>query len=96
MEKSSHIAWKLVPLRHNFPLKVVPLIEVPVDPINNTDASFANQDSTSCKIVKESDSYSELEEITPRCYVICFQAAMCGFSVELPPLTCSSFNYCHP
>jgi hypothetical protein len=28
MEKSSQIAWKLVPLRHLFPLKVVPLIEV--------------------------------------------------------------------
>jgi hypothetical protein len=27
MEKSSQIAWKLVPLRHFFPLKVVPLIE---------------------------------------------------------------------
>jgi hypothetical protein len=28
MEKSSLIAWKIVPLRHFFPLKVVPLIEV--------------------------------------------------------------------
>jgi hypothetical protein len=28
MEKSSQIAWKIVPLRHFFPLKVVPLIEV--------------------------------------------------------------------
>jgi hypothetical protein len=28
MEKSSQIAWKIVPLRHYFPLKVVPLIEV--------------------------------------------------------------------
>jgi hypothetical protein len=28
MEKSSQIAWKLVPLRHFSPLKVVPLIEV--------------------------------------------------------------------
>jgi hypothetical protein len=28
MEKSSQIAWKLVTLRHFFPLKVVPLIEV--------------------------------------------------------------------
>jgi hypothetical protein len=28
MEKSSQIAWELVPLRHFFPLKVVPLIEV--------------------------------------------------------------------
>jgi hypothetical protein len=28
MEKSSQIAWKIVPLRHVFPLKVVPLIEV--------------------------------------------------------------------
>jgi hypothetical protein len=28
MEKSSQIAWKVVPLRHFFPLKVVPLIEV--------------------------------------------------------------------
>jgi hypothetical protein len=28
MEKSSQIAWKCVPLRHFFPLKVVPLIEV--------------------------------------------------------------------
>jgi hypothetical protein len=28
MEKSSHIAWKIVPLRHFFPLKDVPLIEV--------------------------------------------------------------------
>jgi hypothetical protein len=28
MEKSSQIAWNLVPLRHLFPLKVVPLIEV--------------------------------------------------------------------
>jgi hypothetical protein len=28
MEKSSQIAWKLVPLRHFLPLKVVPLIEV--------------------------------------------------------------------
>jgi hypothetical protein len=28
MEKSSQIAWKTVPLRHFFPLKVVPLIEV--------------------------------------------------------------------
>jgi hypothetical protein len=28
MEKLSQIAWKLVPLRHFFPLKVVPLIEV--------------------------------------------------------------------
>jgi hypothetical protein len=29
MEKSSQIAWKIVPLRHFFPLKIVPLIEVP-------------------------------------------------------------------
>jgi hypothetical protein len=28
MEMSSQIAWKIVPLRHFFPLKVVPLIEV--------------------------------------------------------------------
>jgi hypothetical protein len=28
MEKSSQIAWKIVPLRLFFPLKVVPLIEV--------------------------------------------------------------------
>jgi hypothetical protein len=28
MEKSSQIAWKIVPLRHFFPLKVVPHIEV--------------------------------------------------------------------
>jgi hypothetical protein len=28
MEKSSQIAWKIVPLRHFFSLKVVPLIEV--------------------------------------------------------------------
>jgi hypothetical protein len=28
MEKSSQIAWKIVPLVHFFPLKVVPLIEV--------------------------------------------------------------------
>jgi hypothetical protein len=28
MEKSSQIAWKIVPLRHFFPLKVVPLVEV--------------------------------------------------------------------
>jgi hypothetical protein len=28
MEKSSQIAWKIVPLRHYFPLKVVPLIEI--------------------------------------------------------------------
>jgi hypothetical protein len=28
MEKSSQIAWKIVPLRHFFPLKVAPLIEV--------------------------------------------------------------------
>jgi hypothetical protein len=28
MVKSSEIAWKLVPLRHFFPLKVVPLIKV--------------------------------------------------------------------
>jgi hypothetical protein len=28
MEKSSQIAWKIVPLRHFFPLKVVPLIEI--------------------------------------------------------------------
>jgi hypothetical protein len=28
MENSSPISWKLVPLRHFFPLKVVPLIEV--------------------------------------------------------------------
>jgi hypothetical protein len=28
MEKSSQITWKIVPLRHFFPLKVVPLIEV--------------------------------------------------------------------
>jgi hypothetical protein len=28
MEKSSQIAWKIVPLRHFFPLKVVPPIEV--------------------------------------------------------------------
>jgi hypothetical protein len=27
MKKTSQIAWKLVPLRHFFPLKVVPLIE---------------------------------------------------------------------
>jgi hypothetical protein len=27
MEKSSQIAWRIVPLRHFFPLKVVPLIE---------------------------------------------------------------------
>jgi hypothetical protein len=30
MEKSSKIAWKLVPLRHFSPLKIVPLIEVPL------------------------------------------------------------------
>jgi hypothetical protein len=30
MEKSSQIAWKIVPLIHFFPLKVVPLIEVPL------------------------------------------------------------------
>jgi hypothetical protein len=28
MEKLSQTAWKIVPLRHFFPLKVVPLIEV--------------------------------------------------------------------
>jgi hypothetical protein len=28
MEKSSQIAWKIVPLRRFFPLKVVPLIKV--------------------------------------------------------------------
>jgi hypothetical protein len=28
MEKSSQIAWEIVPLRHFFPQKVVPLIEV--------------------------------------------------------------------
>jgi hypothetical protein len=28
VEKSSQVAWKIVPLRHFFPLKVVPLIEV--------------------------------------------------------------------
>jgi hypothetical protein len=28
MEKSSQIAWKIVPLKHFSPLKVVPLIEV--------------------------------------------------------------------
>jgi hypothetical protein len=28
METSSQIAWRIVPLRHFFPLKVVPLIEV--------------------------------------------------------------------
>jgi hypothetical protein len=28
MEKSSQIPWEIVPLRHFFPLKVVPLIEV--------------------------------------------------------------------
>jgi hypothetical protein len=28
MEKSSQVAWKVVPFRHFFPLKVVPLIEV--------------------------------------------------------------------
>jgi hypothetical protein len=28
MGKSSQLAWKFVPLRHFFPLKVVPLIEV--------------------------------------------------------------------
>jgi hypothetical protein len=28
MEKSSQIAWKIVPFRNFFPLKVVPLIEV--------------------------------------------------------------------
>jgi hypothetical protein len=28
MEKSSQVAWKIVPLRHFFPLKGVPLIEV--------------------------------------------------------------------
>jgi hypothetical protein len=28
MEKSSQIEWKIVPFRHFFPLKVVPLIEV--------------------------------------------------------------------
>jgi hypothetical protein len=28
MKKSSQIAWKLVPLRHFFPLKAVPLIEI--------------------------------------------------------------------
>jgi hypothetical protein len=28
MKKSSQITWKIVPLRHFFPLKVVPLIEV--------------------------------------------------------------------
>jgi hypothetical protein len=34
MEKSSQIAWKIVPLRHLFPLKVVPLIEVLLYPSN--------------------------------------------------------------
>jgi hypothetical protein len=33
MEKSSQIAWKIVPLRHFFPLKVVPLIEVLLYPL---------------------------------------------------------------
>jgi hypothetical protein len=28
MDKSGQKAWKIVPLRHFFPLKVVPLIEV--------------------------------------------------------------------
>jgi hypothetical protein len=28
MGKSSQIAWKILPLRRSFPLKVVPLIEV--------------------------------------------------------------------
>jgi hypothetical protein len=28
MEKSIQIAWKIVPLRHFYPLKVVPFIEV--------------------------------------------------------------------
>jgi hypothetical protein len=28
MKKSSQIAWKIFPLRHFFPLKVVPLIEI--------------------------------------------------------------------
>jgi hypothetical protein len=33
MEKSSQIAWKIVLLRHYFPLKVVPLIEVLLYPV---------------------------------------------------------------
>jgi hypothetical protein len=33
MEKSSQIAWKIVPLRHFFPLKVVPLFEILLYPI---------------------------------------------------------------
>jgi hypothetical protein len=28
MEKSNQIAWKIIPLGHFFPIKVVPLIEV--------------------------------------------------------------------
>jgi hypothetical protein len=28
MEKSSQVAWKIVPIRHFFPLKVVTLIDV--------------------------------------------------------------------
>jgi hypothetical protein len=35
MEKSSQIAWKLVPLRHFYPLKVVPLIEVLLYPFSH-------------------------------------------------------------
>jgi hypothetical protein len=34
MEKSSQTAWKLVPLRHFFPLKVLPLIEVLPYPVS--------------------------------------------------------------
>jgi hypothetical protein len=30
MEKSGQIAWKIVPLRHYFPPKVVPLIEITI------------------------------------------------------------------
>jgi hypothetical protein len=33
MEKSSQIAWKIVPFRHLFPLKFVPLIEVLMYPL---------------------------------------------------------------
>jgi hypothetical protein len=33
MEKSSQIAWKIVPLRQFFPLKVVPLIKVLLESI---------------------------------------------------------------
>jgi hypothetical protein len=42
MKKSSQIAWKLVPLRHFFPLKVVPLIGVLLYPAKSLQKIWGN------------------------------------------------------